>query len=122
MTPAQEQMALDAVRGTLNLHPEPNALGAARIRIHSSDGGVENRATLDNSFKRQERVAGLLRSATVQRRVSPSGPSDPSARARAARVFAFAVYAGFGIPTATFLIILAHLIDWIGVAESVGLY
>jgi hypothetical protein len=58
MTPAQEQMALDAVRGTLNLHPEPNALGAARIRIHS--------------------------------------------RARAARVFALAFYAGFGIPTATF--------------------
>jgi hypothetical protein len=43
-------------------------------------------------------------------------------RARAARVFAFAVYAGFGIPTATSLIILAHLIDWTGVAESVGLY
>jgi hypothetical protein len=78
MTPAQEQMALDAVRGTLNLHPEPNALGAARIRIHS--------------------------------------------RARAARLFALAVYAGFGIPTATSLIILAHLIDWTGVAESVGLY
>jgi hypothetical protein len=43
-------------------------------------------------------------------------------RARAARVFAFAVYAGFGIPTATFIIILAHLIDWSGVAESIGLY
>jgi hypothetical protein len=78
MTPAQEQMALDAVRGTLNLHPEPNALGAARIRIHS--------------------------------------------RARAARVFALTFFAAFGVATAIPLIILAHLIDWPGVAESVGLY
>jgi hypothetical protein len=43
-------------------------------------------------------------------------------RARAARVFAFAVYAGFGVATAIPLIILAHLIDWTGIAESVGLY
>jgi hypothetical protein len=27
-----------------------------------------------------------------------------------------------GLPTATFIIILAHLIDWTGVAESIGLY
>lgn len=43
-------------------------------------------------------------------------------RARAARVFAFAFFAAFGVATAIPLIILAHLIDWIGVAESIGLY
>jgi len=49
---------------------------AVAEQIHSSDGGVENRATPDNA-KRQERVAGLeARSATVQRQVSPTGPSE----------------------------------------------
>jgi hypothetical protein len=43
-------------------------------------------------------------------------------RARAARVFALAFFAAFGVATAIPLIILAHLIDWPGVAESVGLY
>jgi hypothetical protein len=43
-------------------------------------------------------------------------------RARAARVFALAFFAAFGVATAIPLIILAHLIDWTGVAESVGLY
>jgi hypothetical protein len=78
MTPAQEQMALDAVAGALDQHLGPYALGAARSRIHS--------------------------------------------RARAARVFRFVVYATFGVATTIPLIILAHLIDWTGVAESVGLY
>jgi hypothetical protein len=43
-------------------------------------------------------------------------------RARAARVFAFTFFAAFGVATAIPLIILAHLIDWTGVAESIGLY
>jgi hypothetical protein len=43
-------------------------------------------------------------------------------RARAARVFALAFFAAFGVATAIPLIILSHLIDWTGVAESVGLY
>jgi len=51
-------------------------LQAAADAIHSSDDGVENRATSDN-VKRQERVAGLeTRSATIQRQVSPAGSSE----------------------------------------------
>jgi hypothetical protein len=48
--------------------------------------------------------------------------SEIHSRARAARVFALAFFAAFGVATAIPLIILAHLIDWTGVAESVGLY
>jgi hypothetical protein len=147
MTPAQEQMALDAVRGTLNLHPEPNALGAARIRIHSSDGGSRERP-----FDPAD-AAGVKSGSVITRRANrkaepgleigaskmpgssmsfglaepivagqaPS-PSESFARARAARVFALTFFAAFGVATAIPLIILAHLIDWTGVAESVGLY
>jgi hypothetical protein len=43
-------------------------------------------------------------------------------RARAARVFALAFFAAFGVATTIPLIILAHLIDWVGIADSLGLY
>jgi hypothetical protein len=73
----------------------------------------------------QMALAAVARGIGLQREPHTSGATCDSrihSRARAARVFAFAFYAGFGIPTATSFIILAHLIDWTGVAESVGLY
>jgi hypothetical protein len=121
MTPAQEQMALDAVRGTLNLHPEPNALGAARIRIYSSDGpGKNNRR---NALARIAQAVKRIRERPeTANSLGVPGLSEASPRARAARVFALTFFAAFGVATAIPLIILAHLIDWTGVAESVGLY
>jgi hypothetical protein len=121
MTPAQEQMALDAVRGTLNLHPEPNALGAARIRIYSSDGpgGTNRRNALARIAQAVKRIRERPETANS---LGVPGLSEASPRARAARVFALAFFAAFGVATAIPLIILAHLIDWTGVAESIGLY
>jgi hypothetical protein len=48
--------------------------------------------------------------------------SRVQSRNRAALVFALSFFAAFGVATAIPLIILVHLIDWTGVAESLGFY
>jgi hypothetical protein len=67
-------------------------------------------------------VAGGLGLQPAPRTSGATCDSRIHSRARAARVFALTFFAAFGVATAIPLIILAHLIDWTGVAESLGLY